>query len=266
MCGGGDDEDAARSRRLRRNDSVDLRRGPPSSWSNAERAFGQRVGQTRGLRKCADICGGSRVVTSAPWHGSVDGRRLPACVTGTKAAGCAFSRKRKRTRLDASAQRRLTAPIGSSPIVRNPFDRRNSGAGAWSAQIHRAALGDRFKACGAIDAVHIESAAGSEKTCACFAISGSFENSLETPDSFAWGAARAFRVGFEPTEEMAAAREQAPRWTFAKVAELRPDKGRRSLSRAEGRSARSATPRQSSDAPPKRVDQVLKERTGASED
>jgi len=230
MCGGGDDEDAARSRGLRH---IDLRRGPPSSWSNAERAFGQRVGQTRGLRKCADICGESRVVTSAPWHGSVDGRRLPACVIGTRAAGCAFSRKRKRTRLDASAQRqpcrRMAGPIGSSFIVRNPFDRRNSGAGAWSARIHSATLGDQFKACGAIDAVHIESAAGSEKTCACFVNSGSFQNSLETPDSFAWGAARAFRVGFQPTEEMAAAREQAPRWTFAKVlngAHIREEGGR----------------------------------------
>lgn len=222
------------------------------------------------------------MVTSAPWHGSVDGRRLPATLTGKKAAGCAFSRKRKRTSLGASAHsrscRRIAAPISkrasfaSCFSLRSPFARRNSGADAWSAQIHRAALsrvaGLQPIACGAIDAVHIESAAACEKTCACVAISGSFQNSLETPDSFAWGAARASGVGFQPTEEMATAREQAPRWTFARVAEMRPFKEMRSSSRSVRRRARLPTPHRARGpaATAKRGDRALRKRIGASED
>jgi hypothetical protein len=45
-----------------------------------------------------------------------------------------------------------------------------------------------YMRCGAIGTVHIESASASEKTCARFAIPGSSQNTLETPDSFARGA------------------------------------------------------------------------------
>jgi hypothetical protein len=92
--------------------------------------------------------------------------------------------------------------------------------------------------CGAIGTVHTESAAAYEKTCARFAIAGSSLRTWETPDSFARGAAGALRVGFQPTERVAAAPERARRRAFANVTDCAQWKARRFSSRTRFDGAR----------------------------
>jgi len=128
---------------------------------------------------------------------------------------------------------RLAPPRRGAPGERSP--QRGSARAAALRLANSHADGEELTrsralfACCAIGTVHSESASAGENTCARFAIPGSSRNSVETPDSFAWGATWALFVGCQPTNRMATAREQVRRRAFARVTELRPNEGKAAI-------------------------------------